>query len=55
MRTARRLYLHPNTVRQRLRRPEKYTGRSVNDPRDAAELCIALEVARRLPPTSTDE
>jgi sugar diacid utilization regulator len=38
----------PNTVRHRLRRIEKATGRSLSRPRDVAELCLALEVHRRL-------
>jgi hypothetical protein len=45
---ADRLYCHPNTVRHRLRRIEKRTGRSLSRPRDLAELCIAFEVHRRL-------
>jgi len=42
------LSCHPNTVRHRLRRIEKRTGRSLLRPRDVAELCIAFEVYRRL-------
>jgi hypothetical protein len=42
------LYCHPNTVRHRLRRIEKLTGRSLTRPRDVAELCLASEVGRRL-------
>jgi DNA-binding PucR family transcriptional regulator len=42
------LICHPNTVRHRLRRIEKRTGRSLSRPRDVAELCVALEVHRRL-------
>jgi hypothetical protein len=42
------LICHPNTVRHRLRRIEKYTGRSLSRPRDVAELCLAFEVHRRL-------
>jgi sugar diacid utilization regulator len=42
------LFCHPNTVRYRLRRIEKLTGRSLSRPRDAAELCLAFEVHRRL-------
>ena len=45
---ARVLICHPNTVRHRLRRIEKYTGRSLSRPRDVAELCLAFEVRRRL-------
>jgi hypothetical protein len=48
---AHHMFCHPNTVRQRLRRLEAHTGRSVNNPRDAAELFIALEMVRRLPKT----
>ncbi len=43
------LYCHPNTVRHRLRRIERHTGRSLQDPRSSAELYIALETLRRLP------
>lgn len=46
-RAAEALFLHPNTVRQRLRRLEELTGRSMTDPRQVAELCLALEVRRR--------
>jgi DNA-binding PucR family transcriptional regulator len=42
------LCCHPNTVRYRLRRIEKRTGRSLSRPRDLAELCLAFEVHRRL-------
>jgi PucR C-terminal helix-turn-helix domain len=45
---AERLTCHPNTVRHRLRRIEKHTGRSLPRPRDVAELCLAFEVHRRL-------
>ena len=45
---ADRLLCHPNTVRHRLRRIEKRTGRSLSRPRDVAELCLAFEVHRRL-------
>jgi DNA-binding PucR family transcriptional regulator len=46
--TAEVLICHPNTVRHRLRRIEKHTGRSLSRPRDLAELCLAFEVHRRL-------
>ena len=46
--TAQQLVVHPNTVRHRLRRIEKHTGRSLSRPRDVAELCLAFEVHRRL-------
>ena len=42
------LICHPNTVRHRLRRIEKHTGRSLSRPRDIAELCLAFEVHRHL-------
>jgi hypothetical protein len=42
------LICHPNTVRHRLRRIEKHTGRSLSRPRDIAELTLAFEVRRRL-------
>jgi PucR C-terminal helix-turn-helix domain/GGDEF-like domain len=42
------LSCHPNTVRLRLRRIEKHTGRSLSRPRDVAELCLAFEVRRQL-------
>jgi DNA-binding PucR family transcriptional regulator len=45
---AERLCCHPNTVRYRLRRIEKRTGRSLSRPTDVAELCLAFEVQRRL-------
>jgi sugar diacid utilization regulator len=45
---ARVLICHPNTVRHRLRRIEKHTGRTLSRPRDVAELCLAFEVHRRL-------
>jgi len=46
--TAEVLVCHPNTVRYRLRRIEKRTGRSLSRPRDLAELCLVFEVHRRL-------
>ena len=39
---AKRLYLHPNTVRYRLRRIQSETQRSLEDPRDVAEIRTAL-------------
>jgi DNA-binding PucR family transcriptional regulator len=42
------LFCHPNTVRYRLHRIEQRTGRSLSRPRDIAELCLAMEVHRRL-------
>lgn len=46
-RAASVLFVHPNTVRQRLRKLEQYTGCALSDPREAATLCIALEAGRR--------
>ena len=46
--TAEVLFCHPNTVRHRLRRIEKHSGRSLSRPRDVAELCLAFEVHRHL-------
>ena len=43
------LYCHPNTVRHRLHRIERQTGRPLNDPRSSAELFVALEALRTLP------
>jgi PucR C-terminal helix-turn-helix domain/GGDEF-like domain len=48
--SARRLYCHPNTVRNRLRRLEELTSRSLADPRQLTEICVALEAEQRLPP-----
>jgi hypothetical protein len=42
------MFCHPNTVRYRLHRIERCTGRSLSKPRDIAEICLALEVHRRL-------
>jgi hypothetical protein len=50
--TAEKIYCHQNTVRSRLRRIEHHTGKSLTVPRDLTELCLALEVERRLPRTS---
>ena len=43
---AERLYVHPNTVRYRLRRVEELTGRSLSDPHTVADLGAALLAAR---------
>ncbi|WP_199443378.1 PucR family transcriptional regulator [Umezawaea beigongshangensis] len=43
---ARKLFVHPNTVRYRLRRVTELTGRNAADPRDALVLRIALSVGR---------
>ncbi|MER5527365.1 helix-turn-helix domain-containing protein [Streptomyces sp. NPDC002677] len=47
--TARRMYCHPNTVRQRFRRITEYTGRSTSEPHGITELCIALHALRQNP------
>jgi hypothetical protein len=49
--TAQKLYRHANTIRHRLRRVEDQTGRTLNDPNAVAELRIALETIRWLPPS----
>jgi hypothetical protein len=41
---AAELYVHPNTVRHRLRRIEERTGRSLAIPKQLTELCLAFEV-----------
>lgn len=46
---AERMFLHPNTVRYRLRRVEELIGRSLSDPRTVADLGAALEALRVLP------
>ena len=43
------LFCHPNTVRYRLRRVEELTGRSLDLPRAAAELTVALRALRVFP------
>ena len=42
------LFVHPNTVRKRLHRIERRTGRLLSRPRDVIELTLALEVHSRL-------
>ncbi len=44
---ARGLFVHPNTVRYRLRRVEELTERSLSDPRAVADIGAALLAARR--------
>lgn len=44
--TARALFVHPNTVRYRLRRCAEVTGLSPHDPRDAFALRLALTLGR---------
>ena len=43
---ARNLFVHPNTVRYRLKRVTELTGRNANDPRDALVLRVAVTVGR---------
>lgn len=43
---ARSLFVHPNTVRYRLKRAAELTGRNAMDPRDALVLRVALIVGR---------
>ncbi|MFC8265971.1 PucR family transcriptional regulator [Streptomyces cinereoruber] len=43
---ARGLFVHPNTVRYRLRRIEELTGRSLSDPRTTADVGAALLAVR---------
>ncbi|MFI9757464.1 PucR family transcriptional regulator [Streptomyces sp. NPDC051963] len=53
---AKSLYVHPNTVRTRLRRITEHTGRSIADPRGITELSLALRAVRQTPkPTGTTE
>lgn len=44
--TADRLFVHPNTVRYRLRRVQELTKRDLTDPADIGELYVALESVR---------
>ena len=46
--TARQLYCHRNTVRNRLHRLEALSGQSLSDPRGVAALCIVAQGARLL-------
>jgi hypothetical protein len=41
------LFVHRNTVHQRLRKLEAYTGQKLDDPRSAALLTLAFEIDRR--------
>ena len=41
---AKRLFVHPNTIRYRLRRLEERTGRLLSNPRSVAELSLAYEI-----------
>jgi DNA-binding PucR family transcriptional regulator len=44
--TARALFVHPNTVRYRLRRVGEVTGLTPTNPRDAFSLRLALAIGR---------
>jgi hypothetical protein len=46
---AAQLHVHPNTVRHRLHRIERQTGRSLGVPNELAELCLAFEVRENMP------
>jgi DNA-binding PucR family transcriptional regulator len=48
--TARTLFIHPNTVRYRLKRVSDLTGYSPTNPRDAFTLRVALALGRLLNP-----
>jgi DNA-binding PucR family transcriptional regulator len=57
--TARALFVHPNTVRYRLRRVAEVTGYTPSDPRHAFALRLALTLGRLSggpadAPTATD-
>ncbi|WP_236788897.1 CdaR family transcriptional regulator [Amycolatopsis sp. GM8] len=43
---AKTLFVHPNTVRYRLRRATELTGRNATDPRDALVMRVALMIGR---------
>jgi hypothetical protein len=43
------LHVHPNTVRYRLHRIERHTGRSLTVPGELAEMCLAFEVRENMP------
>ncbi|WP_367650410.1 PucR family transcriptional regulator [Nocardioides sp. zg-DK7169] len=53
--TARVLFVHPNTVRYRLRQAADLTGFSPADPRDAFTLEIALVLGRQSGRTAAEE
>lgn len=46
--TGRALFLHPNTVRYRLKRLREVTGRDLTDPRDGLVVRVALLLGRTL-------
>jgi sugar diacid utilization regulator len=43
------LHVHPNTVRHRLHRIERFTGRSLAAPDELAEMCLAFAVRENMP------
>lgn len=47
--TARALYVHPNTVRYRLRKAAEVTGFAATDPREAFALHVAIVLGRLAP------
>lgn len=49
-RAARRLRIHRNTLRGRLRTAERVSGRSLDDPRHRLELWLALSLGELVPP-----
>jgi len=51
--SARALFVHPNTVRYRLRRVSEITGYDPTDARDALVLRIALILGRMTPPETS--
>lgn len=50
--TGRALYVHPNTVRYRLKRIREVTGYSISDSRDSYALRIAISLGRLFDPTT---
>jgi DNA-binding PucR family transcriptional regulator len=46
---AAQLHVHPNTVRHRLHRIERYTDRSLTVPDELAEMCLAFAVRENMP------
>jgi len=50
--TARSMFIHPNTVRYRLRRIAEITGYSPQEPRDAYTIRMALTLGRMSPSNS---
>lgn len=51
--TARAMFIHPNTVRYRLKRVGELTGYSPGNPRDAFTLRVALTLGRLLNPEAS--